>query len=96
MPLDVFQKIEHDFKSDAPTVHERLKELDAQTKGLISNRLLRSIIYLADGDFKKLELYIQQARKDWRDVLWQAEYDSPDSQKQSRDFNKTFHDLNLL
>ena len=95
MEIDIFQKIEKDFGTEAKVAREELDILDAKTKGLIDNRLLRSIIYLAEGNIEKLKMYIAMARLDWRDVLWQAEYDSPDDTMRKRDFNKTFLELGL-
>lgn len=95
MAVDIFQKIEKDFGKDAKLAHKEFEILDAKTKGLISDRLFRAIVYLAEGNIDKLKMYIEMARVDWRDVLWQAEYDSPDDSERNRDFNKTFYELGL-
>ena len=50
MALDIYQKIENDFGEKAKEVHEELKVLDAKTKGMISNRIIRAIVYLSNGD----------------------------------------------
>jgi hypothetical protein len=91
---DIYQKIEQDFGDDAPAIHRELSILDAATKGLILDRLIRSIIYLSKGDIQAFRMYVEMARLDWRDVLWQAECDPPDI-KIKRDFTKTFHELKL-
>lgn len=95
MTKDIFQKIEKDFGKDAKRVHKEFEILDAKTNGQLFDRLIRAIVYLAKGDIDKLKMYIEMSQVDWRDVLWQAEYDSPDDPKRYRDFNKSFHDLGL-
>lgn len=92
---DIFLKIERDFGSNAPQVHLIIEKLEAKTRGLIGKRILRSIIFLANGDLNKLQLVIELAKTDWRDVLLQAEYSYPDMNR-VRDFEKTFHELGLL
>ncbi len=94
MATDIYQKIEQDFGDDAAAVHRELSTLDAETKGLISDRLIRSIIYLSQGNLQSFRTYIEMARLDWRDVLWHAECDPPNT-KIKRDFTKTFHELKL-
>jgi hypothetical protein len=94
MKTDVYQKITADFGADYKYAIELLDELDAQTKGLISDRVLRAIIFLASGNTTKLKRTIELCRTDFRDVLWQAEYDC--GEQQIYDFTKSFHDLNLI
>ncbi len=95
MLTDIYQKIERDFGVQTPLALAALDQLDAKTKGLVSPRLVRSIVYLAKGDVSALEKYIDLAQVDWRDVLLQAEYSYPDDTR-LRDFDKTFHELKLL
>ena len=95
MEVDIYQKIQADFGEDAAEAKKLLDELDARTKGLVSNRLIRAIIFLSNGSIDQLKAKIELARKDWRDVLLQAEYSYPDTQR-IRDFEKTFHELNLI
>ena len=38
-------------------------------------RVLRSIVYLAAGDFTELERFARAAEIDWRDVVFWAEYE---------------------
>ncbi|MEY4482823.1 MAG: hypothetical protein RL693_275 [Verrucomicrobiota bacterium] len=94
MLIDIYQKIEHDFGADASMVHAELSLLDAHTKGLIPNRLIRAIIYLSKGDLSEFRLYVEKARLDWKNVLWQAECDPPDTEI-IRDFTKSFYELKL-
>jgi hypothetical protein len=94
MPTDIYQKVEIDFGAKAQEVHEALKELDAKTKGLISNRVIRAIIYLANGNFDTFHQKVVLAQTDWRDVLLQAEYNL--QTQRVRNFDKTFYELGLL
>ena len=95
MSVDIYQKIESDFGANAHEVHETLKDLDAKTKGLISNRVIRAIIFLSNGEISTFQEKVKLAQTDWRDVLTQAEYSYPEN-IQLRDFNKTFYELGLL
>ena len=95
MALDIYQKIENDFGDNSNEVHEALKILDAKTKGMISNRILRAIVYLANGDISTFHEKVKLAQVDWRDVLMQAEYSYPENER-LRDFDKTFYELGLL
>lgn len=94
MPVDIYQKIQRDFGSQANQVRAILEEVDARTKGLIENRLIRSMIYLSEGDIDKFRAIVELARTDPRDVYWQAEYECGETRL--RDFTKSFHDLKLL
>jgi len=95
MALDIYQKIESDFGERANEVHEELKVLDAKTKGMISNRIIRAIVYLSNGDISTFHEKVKLAQVDWRDVLMQAEYSYPENER-LRDFDKTFYELGLL
>ncbi len=56
--------------------------------------LLRAMVYLANGYIDRFKEIIELARIDYRDVLWQAEYDC--TEEHLRDFNSTFHKLGLM
>ncbi|PML75732.1 hypothetical protein [Enterovibrio norvegicus] len=95
MALDIYQQIDKDFGDRANEVHEVLNVLDAKTKGMISNRVIRAIVYLSKGDISTFHEKVKLAQVDWRDVLMQAEYSYPDGERE-RDFDKTFYELGLL
>jgi hypothetical protein len=95
MALDIYQKIEKDFGDTAKEIHKTLETLDAKTKNIIGNRIIRAIIYLANGDVVKFHEKVKLAQVDWRDVLMQAEYSYPENER-LRDFDKTFYELGLL
>jgi hypothetical protein len=92
--IDIQQKLALDFGSEMPFAKDEIEALYAATNWRISDKMIRSIIYLAKGDITLLNNTIQGARTDYKDVLWQAEYDRGD--EQLRDFNKTFEELGLI
>jgi len=91
---DIYQKMERDFGDGLGEAIEQIELLEAETKGLIDNRLLRAILFLADGDLEEFKQVIELARTDYRDVLFQAEYGC--GEKRLYDFNKSFHELKLM
>ena len=95
MTLGIYQKIENNFGENAREIHEELETLDAKTKGMIGNRIILAIDYLAKGDVSTFHEKVKLAQVDWRDVLIQAEYDYPENER-LRDFDKTFYELGLL
>ena len=94
MKTDIYQKIESDFGSDLKQAIEQIEILDARSKGMVGDRMLRAMVFLAKGDIERFKQVIELGRTDYRDVLWQAEYDC--GEEQLYDFNKTFHELNLM
>jgi hypothetical protein len=90
---DIHQQIIHDFQDSADKAIEILDKAISQTDYLKTDRVIRSIVFLANGDIDKLKKYIDNAIFDTRDVMFWAEYDNRDSfqnAKRIRDFNKTF------
>jgi hypothetical protein len=94
MKTDIYQKIEIDFGDDLKLAIEHIEILDARSKGLVGDRLLRAMVFLAKGNIERFKQVIELGRTDYRDVLWQAEYDC--GEEQLHDFNKTFHELRLM
>jgi hypothetical protein len=94
MKTDIYQKVEKDFGPEAKLAIEQIEILDARSKGLVSDRMLRAMVFLAKGDIERFKQVIELGRTDYRDVLWQAEYDC--GEEQLYDFNKTFHELKLM
>jgi hypothetical protein len=94
MKTDIYQKIKRDFGDDLQLAIEQVEILDARTKGLIGDRMLRSMVFLSKGKIERFKQVIELGRVNYRDVLWQAEYDC--GEEQLYDFNKTFHELKLM
>jgi hypothetical protein len=55
----------------------------------VSDRVVRCILELAAGDIGRLRHFVEQAVKDYRDVIYWAEYDS---RRRIHDFNRPFGD----
>lgn len=88
MPPDVIAKIEADFQAvDRIKVIKALENLrtDLQSEGY---RVVRCVLYLAQGDMQQLDHYVERARYDWRDVIYWAEYDKQDNR--TRDLTRPF------
>lgn len=94
MRTDIYQKVVADFGAEATAALRLIDQIDANSKGLVGDRLLRAIIFLSCGSVQALNRNIEAARTDYRDVLWQAEYDG--GEKRLRNFERTFHELGLL
>ena len=93
MQQDILDKIKKDFKNIEEVVGI-LESKESMYRGPISDRINRGIIFLAQGDMVKLDHFIELSIKDYRDLIWQAEYEDPEVQKY--DFNKSFYELGLL
>ena len=87
---DIKIEIQKSFKQRSKDAIELIQKQLADTK--MSNRIIRCVIFLADGDLEKLEYYIDLAKTDYRDVIFMAEYIDHNSKhpKQIRDFNRSF------
>ncbi len=94
MVVDIQNKLELDFGPKLVFAKDELEALYITTNWLVSDRVVRSVIYLANGDIDLLKENIERALTDYKDLLWQAEYNRGD--EQLRDFNKTFQELGLV
>ena len=65
--------IERDYKSKAPIVKTKFKNIDSNSKAG-QNRIAASILKLADKNFDALDKLIEKANSDSRDILMWAEY----------------------
>jgi len=84
-PDDINKMIIADFgQNNYDLVSKSLSALCAQ--GPVY-RIVRCVLFLAQGNPKKLEHMIEQAQLDFRDVIYWAEYDA---QGRTRDFNFPF------
>ena len=88
MKPDIQNRLQKDFVDDFMKVVEEINKWDAETKGLLGDRILRATIQLANGNLEEFKRIKKAAKRDYRDVLLWAEYD--EFRIQIRDFNKPF------
>ncbi len=70
IPDDVRARLLRDYPGETSFEAMRLVEpLEC------SARVLRSILYLAAGDFEQLQRFARASEIDWREVVFWAEYD---------------------
>ena len=91
---DIIQQLQQDFSDLADSAISILQDAINKTDYLKTDRIIRCIIFLANGDIEKLRKFIDNAIFDPRDVMLWAEYENLDNKdfkyKRVRDFNKTF------
>lgn len=90
---DILARIQGDFGAESEEAIHLIKgfwdEMDAREP----LRILRSVIFISTGNVENLVYYIQAAKKDWRDVIWWAEYYTASGEKSEqrlRDFSQAF------
>lgn len=96
---DIIDKIEKDFQFESQKAIEILEENINKENSINHPRIIRSILYLSNGNIFELKHNIKTAISDWRDVIYFAEYDKNDSSSVSRkvrDFNLPFNKLDML
>jgi len=93
MQKDILDKINIDFEKPEEVV-KVLLAMESKEQAPISDRIYRGIIFLSEGNMDKLNHFIELFFQDYRDLLWQAEYEDPEIQKYN--FNKSFRKLGLL
>jgi len=93
MQQDIIKKIQQDFDNPEEVIG-LLSKIEENEGDPVSERIYRSIIFLSEGNLEKLNHFINLYFLDYRDLLWQAEYEDPEIQKY--DFNKSFSKLGLL
>ena len=90
---DIIERIRADFGNSSTEAMTTIVEALNKSDYLKTDRVIRSIIFLAEGDLINLEKYIEAATVDTRDVMFWAEYEKINdgfNSKRIRDFNKTF------
>jgi hypothetical protein len=91
---DIIQRIKTDFNEDSDDAIEILNNAISQSDYLNTDRVIRCIVFLAQGDLNKLKDSIEKAVFDTRDVMLCAEYENLNDKnfnyKRIRDFNNTF------
>ncbi len=79
VPPDVIGRIAAEYPGETYFEARRLVESLA-----LEPRVLRSIVFLAAGDFEELLRYARCADRDWRDVVFWAEYENHESETPRR------------
>lgn len=90
---DILQQIGLDFNDLSDKAIEILNKAISKTDYLKTDRVIRCIVFLANGDIEKLRKFIDNAIFDTRDVMLWAEYEKLSGEfnyKRIRDFNKSF------
>ena len=94
LPKDITDKLIQDYG-----IQNFFKALDLLTsQGDFADRIIRCIIYLADRDYKKLLQFTESAKRDFRDMIYWAEYIEGENKakpKRVRNFNNPFGQADL-
>ena len=87
---DIWGKVNKDFETpeEAALAFSVLADFVDQNKKLSSDRIVRCIVFIANGDLNRLEKAIDLAREDYRDLIVWAEYD--EKNERVRDFSNPF------
>ena len=87
---DTWVKVNKDFETpeEAALALSVLADFMDQNQELSSDRILRCIVFVANGDLNRLEKAIDLAREDYRDLIVWAEYD--EKNERVRDFSNPF------
>ena len=92
---DIITRINSDFGVNASKATTLLHDAINKVDYLKTDRVIRCIVFLANGDLTDLCKYIETATFDTRDVMLWSEYvgtGENEKPKRVRDFNKTFDD----
>ncbi len=92
---DIIGRIKNDFGENAVKATTMLSDAISKVEYLKTDRVIRSIIFLAKGNLTDLNKYIETATFDTRDVMLWAEYEGikeNEKPKRVRDFNKNFEE----
>lgn len=92
---DIVTKINTDFGKYAADAIAILIEAIQYNEHLKTDRIIRCILFLANGNLDELDKYIKTAINDTRDVMLWAEYEKLNkefSYKRVRDFNYSFEE----
>jgi len=91
MKTDIYQKIVQDFGNNSKQAIELILEIDAHTKGLISDETTRAMIFVANGNVDTLSKFLSNGIFRIDDIINHG----PKMAKEY-DFKKTFHQLKML
>jgi hypothetical protein len=79
IPEDVRARLLREYPGETSFEATRLVEALNATP-----RVLRSVVFLAAGDYEQLERFARRAELDWRDVVFWAEYEDHDAEQPRR------------
>jgi len=87
---DIWGKVNKDFETpeEAALALSVMADFVDQNQELSSDRILRCIVLVADGDLNRLEKAINLAKTDYRDLIVWAEYD--EKNERVRDLTNPF------
>ena len=87
---DIWGKVNKDFETpeEAALALSVLADFTDQNQELSSDRTLRCIVFVANGDLNRLEKAIDLAKTDYRDLILLAEYD--EKNERVRDLTNPF------
>ena len=92
---DIAEKINNDFSENADNARAMLIDAIKNAEHLKTDRIIRCILFLANGSLTALDKFIKTAIHDTRDVMLWAEYEKLNkefSYKRVRDFNYSFEE----
>ena len=87
IPQDVRDRLADEYPGE--TYFEVLRLVESLN---LEPRVLRSIVFLGNGNFEKLARFARSAELDWRDVVFWAEYEGHESEspRQVRSMQEPF------
>ena len=85
--------ISRDFANNSTFVTKKLNKIESDSKSG-KNRISASVLKIANRDLNKIDLLIEKANKDFRDIICEAEYpriykygfDEPDQEQLKEDY----------
>jgi hypothetical protein len=93
---DIIERIELNFGHKTSEAIRMLDDAISKADHLNDTRIIRCVLFLADGDIEKLNKSIQAATADPRDVMYWAEYiDHEQIGKRVRDFTRPFNEAEI-
>ncbi|MEI6634769.1 MAG: hypothetical protein WCP22_13270 [Chlamydiota bacterium] len=97
LPISVLQIVQRDFaEKDQQEVETILSSYGQEASEKGRERILRDILLLAKGDKKQVQELIDRAKRDYRDIIFWAEYPSEsklDTPSKIEQFNKMLKQL---
>jgi hypothetical protein len=93
LPPDIGAQIRKDFPKDTLEVIAEIEAMMQRYDHWESERATRCVIYMANGNRRRLAECLRDALQDYRDPLFAAEYDgrkSGETPVRVRDFSKPF------